>query len=392
MRFTIERIRTLVLVAGVLLLVALGVFLVRAKWKNLLTRGDLPQRLARNIEQEANGFTFVHTFGAHSQFKIHASRQVQLKNNRVQLHEVQIELYGEDGSRVDQIAGDTFDYDQKSGLAIAEGPVEMVLTRPAAKQGLDGKTKGAAASPHTAPQIHVKTSGVTFDQNTGLVTTAQRVDFTMAQGSGSAIGAMFDSQSGYLTLDQAVELTTQRGREPVEIDAQHAELDRSELVCTLHGAKMNFRGGHASAAEAKIQFRDDGTAQQLDATGGFTMETATGGHLAAPTARMEFDAHSQPRSGHLEGGVTMDSSKNGRTTHGTSPTAELQFTAQGQLQHAHLERGVVIERTRRERRAWAGRGNAREPDLALAGGGHQLSRRREGQDGSRERFTGRAAW
>ncbi len=128
--FTIERIRTIVLVAALLLLAALGGFLIRAKWKNVLNRRDLPQRLAQNIQQEANGFSFVHAYGAHSQFKIHASRDVQLRDNRIQLHDVQIELYGEDGTKVDEITGDTFDYDQKSGLAIAEGPVEMVLTRP----------------------------------------------------------------------------------------------------------------------------------------------------------------------------------------------------------------------------------------------------------------------
>ena len=89
----------------------------------------------------------------------------------------------------------------------------MVLTRPPAKQGPDGKSK-AAAAPRIAPQIHLKTSGVTFDQDTGLVATAQRVDFTMAQGSGSAIGAMFDSQNGYLTLDHAVELKTQEAESP----------------------------------------------------------------------------------------------------------------------------------------------------------------------------------
>jgi divalent metal cation (Fe/Co/Zn/Cd) transporter len=50
-RFTIERIRTLVLVAGALLLVTLGLFLVRAKWKNLLNRHDLPHRLAKDIVQ-----------------------------------------------------------------------------------------------------------------------------------------------------------------------------------------------------------------------------------------------------------------------------------------------------------------------------------------------------
>jgi len=48
-RFTIERIRTLVVVAAALLLVALGVFLVRAKWKSLLSWRDLPQRLAARL-------------------------------------------------------------------------------------------------------------------------------------------------------------------------------------------------------------------------------------------------------------------------------------------------------------------------------------------------------
>ena len=56
MRFTIERIRTLVVVAAVLLLAALGAFLVRAKWKNLLSRRDLPQRLGLGITEESNGY------------------------------------------------------------------------------------------------------------------------------------------------------------------------------------------------------------------------------------------------------------------------------------------------------------------------------------------------
>ncbi|HUB30653.1 MAG TPA: hypothetical protein VL967_13190, partial [Terracidiphilus sp.] len=339
MRFTIERIRTLVLAAGVLLLAALAFFLVSAKWKSLLNRRDMPQRLARDIQQEANGFTFVHTYGAHSKFRIHASREVQMRDNRILLHQVQIDLYGEDGSRVDQIAGDTFDYDQKSGLAIAEGPVEMVLTRPpAAGAGSNGKDATATAS----QQIHLKTSGVTFDQHTGMVATAQRVDFTIRQGSGSAVGALYDSQNGYLTLDHAVQLTTQRGGRPVEVEAQHAEFDRGAMSCVMQEAKTEYRGGEAKAAQAKILFRADGTAEQLDATGGFALENATGGRLTAPTAEMVFSEHSEPESGRLEGGVTMDSVTADRTMHGSSPTAVLAFRKDGHLRQAHLERGVSI--------------------------------------------------
>ena len=352
MRLTIERIRTLVLVAAALLLLALGVFLVRAKLKNVLNRHDLPQRLAKGIVQEADGYTVVHAFGAHSQYRIHASREVELKNDFVELHDVQIDLYGADGNQIDHISGDTFQYNQKTGLATAQGPVEMLLTRPspsaAAAMETAGKTRGhviadvdGAAGP--ADRIDVKTSGVTFDRNSGLVTTAQQVNFSTAQGSGSAMGASYNSQSGFLTLNQAVELTTHRGVEQVQIHAQHAELDRGAQTCDLVNASADYQGGKAEAAAARILFRADGSAQRLDAKGGFTIATANGGHLASPVAWMNFDQHSEPLHGHMEGGVTMDSASADRTMHATSPTAELAFGARGQLKSAHLERGVEMK-------------------------------------------------
>ena len=100
------------------------------KWKNPFNRRDLPKRLGIEIQQEANGVTYTHALGAHSQFKIHASKVVQLKQGNALLHDVKIELYGEDGSRVDRIEGDEFEYDQKAGTAKAAGPVEITLMRP----------------------------------------------------------------------------------------------------------------------------------------------------------------------------------------------------------------------------------------------------------------------
>lgn len=352
MRLTIERIRTLVLVAAALLLVTLGVFLVRAKWKNLLNRHDLPERLAKDIVQEANGYTYMHAYGAHSQYRIHASREVELKNDFVELHDVQIDLYGADGKQIDRISGDTFEYNQKTGQATAQGPVEMLLTRPSASTEAAvetaSKTKGrviaeVGASAGPAGQIDVKTSGVTFDRNSGLVTTAQQVNFSTAEGSGSALGASYDSQNGYLTLQQAVELTTHRGSDEVRIHAQRAEFDRGAQTCMLTKAEAGYRGGQADAAQSKILFRTDGSAQRLDAMGGFTLATSNGGHVAAPVAWMDFNEHNEPRHGHMEGGVTMDSASPGRTVHGTSPTAELEFSAKGELKSAHLERGVEMK-------------------------------------------------
>lgn len=354
----------MVLAAGVLLVIALAVFLAVGKWKRHFNVRELLKPLGANIQQEANGWTYEHALGAHSQYKIYASKEVQFKQGNAVLHDVKIELYGEDGSRVDRIEGKEFEYDQKNGTVSASGPVEITLMRPGvtpavapkAKTGqvasdkLKGQTVAAAAQTPTSSEIHVETSGLVFNQKSGVATTAEHVDFVLTQGNGSSMGASYDSQQGNLELDHDVELKTRRGGETVVVHARHAEFERDTDLCRLQAATADYRGGQAKAADAKVYFREDGSAARLDATGGFKLDTATGGHLAAPIGSMDFDEHSQPRHGHLQGGVTMDSlsqrdSQNGiqtRHLHGTSPTTDLDFTAKGDLRLVHLERGVEM--------------------------------------------------
>ncbi len=343
------------LAAGVVLVVALFVFLGTAKFRNRFLARELPKRLGVDVRQEANGVTYSHALGAHSQFKIHASKAEQLKNGLVLLHEVQIELFGQDGERLDRIEGHEFEYNEKSGTATAAGPVEITLIRPmvapaiAPKAAADGgainsksiaKPLASAAQEAASGEIHVKTSGVTSNWHTGVTTTEQRVDFTLKQGAGSSTGASFDSQQGILILSRNVEITAARGGEAVRIHAEHAEFERAELTCNLKNATAEYRNGNLTAADAKVLFRQDGSAVQLDASNGFTLVTDTGGHLAAPTGTLDFDEHNQPRHGRLYGGVHMDSVTADRQIHGNAPTAELEFSSNGQLRHAHLERGV----------------------------------------------------
>ncbi len=355
----------LVLGAGVLLIAALVLFLAVGKWKNPLSRRDLPKRLGFEIQQEASGVTIAHALGAHSQFKIHASRVVQLKQGNALLHDVKIELYDENGSRVDLIEGDEFEYDQHAGTATAAGPVEITLMRPgvapaiapkaAAGDGMRSKPEGgpvaSVAQAAARGEIHVKTSGLTFDQHSGVATTSQRVVFSVTQGTGSSMGATFNSEQGLLVLDRAVELTVLRGGEKVQIHAQHAEFERDTQLCRLHGIAAEYQGGQAAAGDAKVFFREDGSAARLDAMNGFTLTTVSGSHLSAPIGQMDFDKQNQPRRSRLEGGVTMDSvSESGagdalrrRQLQGSAPSANLEFNVQGKLRHMHLERGVAMD-------------------------------------------------
>lgn len=318
----------MVLLAGVSLVVALGLFLAVGKWKTPLNRRDLPKRLGINIQQEADGFTHAEFRAGHALFKITASKFEQLKDDRILLHIVKIEMYGPNERGVDRIEGSEFEYDQRTGIAQAAGPVEITLTRP------------GTSKPADSAAIHVKTSGLIFNQNSGIASTTQLVDFTLEQGSGSATGASYDSQNGRLVLEHEVELNAKKGTDPVAMRAQHGEFERGDLICRLNVGVAIFRGGQAQAEKATIHFREDGSAERLDATDGLVLTGATRGRLTAPTGTLLFDEDGNPKHGRLEGGVAVDSDEPGRPFHGTSPTAELSFNAAGVLSHAHLERGV----------------------------------------------------
>jgi lipopolysaccharide export system protein LptA len=355
-RLTIERMRTLVLAAGVVLMLALGAFLAIGKWKKPFSAHDLPKRLGVGIQQEANGFTHAEFRAGKAVFKITASRVEQLTNDDIRLHSVRIEMYGAEGRGEDSIEGNEFEYNQHDGIAIAAGPVEITLTRPGDTPALlpgSAEAKALRDVPKTGPlatavqdvqagMMRVKTSGLTFDQKSGVAKTDARVEFALAQGSGSAVGAAYDSQKGELVLNRSVDLQTHRGTETVHLTAQHATFDRDAQICRLSDAAVAYRDGEAHSTEATVKFHDDGTAERLDAAKGFALTTVSGGRLAAPTAMLLFGAQNQPAHGHLEGGVTIDADANGRTTHGTAPTAEIEFGAQGVLRRAHLERGVEI--------------------------------------------------
>jgi len=339
----------MVLVAGGLLVVALGVFLLIGKYKNPFNKHDLPKRLGIDIQQEANGFTHAEFRAGHALFKITASKVQELKDQHFLLHAVKIEMYSPDSKSTDSIEGNDFEYDQKTGIATAAGPVEITISRPAAVTKPTSQTPGAknkngemqAALPDTS-KIHVKTSGLAFDQHSGMATTKQHVDFALSQGSGSATGATYASQQGHLVLDRDVAVSTVRNGEALDLKASHADIDRSAEVCQLEDATAHYRKGDLTAREAKIDLRTDGTAQRIDATGGVTLATATGAHIAAPAGWIEMDAHNQPEHGYFSGGVTLDSDNRRRKVHGTSPTADLIFAAKGVLRRTHLERGVQM--------------------------------------------------
>lgn len=338
MGITIKRLRLLIVGLACLLLAVLGGFLVYARYRIRHIGKDLPGKLGMNIQQTANGYTYSQSDKGHTIFTIHASKLVQFKGNgHAILHDVAITLFGPPGTnREDHVYGTDFDYDQTNGIASAAGEVQIDL-QSLQPSGGNQQSAGAQADKNT---IHVKASGLTFYQKTGVATTDQPVEFQLPKAAGKAVGASFDSKQGVLILDNQVELTTSSNGEPATVHASHAQLVRDSRQAFLLNAETEFRNERSSAQQAIVYFRRDGSAQRIDAKGNVQAVLDDGAQATSQTANLLLDEKSQPTQAVMGGGVNFIAKDDAQSMHGNAVEGTLTFGPDAALRHAQFRNAV----------------------------------------------------
>src|SRR5438105_1085673 len=213
-----RQLRTGLLSSAALLLVVVIIFYAYGRWRlHSLARIEA-QKLGTEISRSTEGFSLSKSEGGHTLFTIHAARAVEYKSGgRAQLHDVGIVVYGKNGDRFDQVSGSDFEYDPQTGEVVAAGTVEI---------DLEANPQGSLHPDQAPPReqknlIHIRTSGLTFNQKSGIASTSSPLEFRLPQASGSARGATWDSNSGILTLHDSVSLRS-TGPHPSEITAARA--------------------------------------------------------------------------------------------------------------------------------------------------------------------------
>src|SRR5580700_5619608 len=243
------------------LLVAGAYFYARHRVQNALKQA--PERIGLEIKQSATGFTVSKSQQGRTLFTIQASKAVQFKQGgHAELHDVRITLYGSDSSRFDQIRGADFEYDQQSGNVVAKGEVQIDL------QSNPGGLLNPDQSPPTNLKnpIHLKTSGLVFNQNTGDAQTKERVDFDLAQASGSAVGVDYAAKTNILTLQSQVNLVSV-GATAATVIALRATITKDPHVVLLDHPHLRSRERQCDADEATLFLRPDNTLDSVLARG-----------------------------------------------------------------------------------------------------------------------------
>ena len=340
MRITVERLRLWILIAASLLIAVLAGFFLWSGLKYRRIVQNLPHRLGVNVQETASSFTISKSSHGHTLFTIHASRLMSYKNEKAELHDVSITLYGPPGShRADRIYGAEFEYNRKTGIASSQGKVEIDLESPS--QTGQGKPQRP---------IHVQTSQLTYNSKTGLAQTSQYTEFSLPQGSGHATGANYNSKTGLFVLEKQVYLRTQPGESTgpsaTVIRAAHLSFQREKNLAILTAPVIQTGQQTTSAAQAQLYFRPDGSADHIVAQGNVRMTSATGATLTAQTAQIALSATNQPRNATLTGGVQYASQSAQETMQGSAQQAHLTFAAlpghpgHSWLQHALFEQSV----------------------------------------------------
>jgi len=286
-----------------LLLVAGTYFYARHRVQNALKQ--VPEKIGLEIKQTATGFTISKSQQGRTLFTIQASKAIQFKKGgHTELHDVQITLYGSDSTRFDQIRGSDFEYDQQTGNVIAKGEVLIDLqSNPEGVLNPDQSPPAERKNP-----IHLKTSGLTFNQSSGDAHTSERVDFDLPQGSGWAIGVNYVAKTNVLTLLSQVNLTL-GGFTPATIHAARATITKDPHLVVLDHPQLQSGTRQCDSDEATLFLRPDNTLDRVLARGDVLVKAEGPQPAEARSDELELimaDQHDRLRTAIFSGDVRAE--------------------------------------------------------------------------------------
>jgi len=340
MPLSISRLRRWFAAAAIaaVLTVAGVYFYARHRVQNALKQ--VPEKIGLEIKQSATGFTVSKSQQGRTLFKIEASKAVQFQQGgRAELHDVAITIYGRDSSRYDRIYGSDFVYDQQSGNVTASGEVQIDLQ--ANPEGL--------LNPDQAPPkelknpIHLKTSGLVFNQRTGNAYTKEAVEFSLPQASGSAVGVSYLAQTNLLTMESEVKIVAD-GMGGTTLTAMRGTITKNPHDVVFDHPQLESAGRRCESEKAVLFLRPDNTFDRILATGNVLIHTD--GPPATETHAEQLDmlmtrGSDSPRLAILSGNVSVNTSS-AQPMQANAGRVALDFAGKSRLTKVHAEENVKL--------------------------------------------------
>src|SRR5437868_3191162 len=336
---------------AVAVVVAGAYFIARHRFS--LLGHQITKKINIQIQQTADSFTISKSEGGRTLFTIRANKAVQYKGGgHAELHDVSITIYGKDSQRFDQISGADFDYSPQSGTVVAKGEVQIDLE---ANPG--GLTRPDQAAPlELKDPIHVKTSGLVFNQKTGDAYTPEKVEFRVAEANGSAVGAAYTAKTGMLDMQSQVHVEL-LGETPATVTAERGTIRKDPRQIDLE-RQRTVRGPESFASDrATVYLRKDSAVDRVVGIGNVRLHFEGKSPIDSRSERAELFMAARPESRQqhnliskavLIGNVQIENS-GPDPMHSTADRVILNFTGKNVFATARAEVGVKLFQHRAQR-------------------------------------------
>src|SRR5271165_2389381 len=326
------------LIAGVVVLVVgVSVSYWFTRFRVVPTLHSVPKELGLDIQQTSDGFSLSKSEAGRTLYTIRASKAVQFKSGgRADLHNVHIVVYGHGHDRYDQIYGNEFTYDPRSGDINAIGEVHIDL-----QGNAEGPQKPDQAPPEELKNpLHLLTHSLIFNQKTGIAQTEEVVEFRSAQASGSAKGAYYDSKDNQLLLKSDVHIVT-TGNKPAIITGASGTIQKAPRQAVLENARIDQPDRTLTADKGTLLFEPDNTVQHVVVEGNVHIESRgpTIVDIVGPRGDLNMGPKNAVRQALLSGGAKFDT-HGANVTHGSADTFVVDFDDQHQASRFHMIRNA----------------------------------------------------
>jgi lipopolysaccharide export system protein LptA len=231
--------------AGLLAFFVFGIYAVRAI--RAARRHSVVASVPASVKQRMQTFSYNGMEQNRIVFTIRASRATQFKANApALLEDVWITIYGRQGDRTDNIHTRECSYEQKTGGIQCTGEVTIDLQ----------------ANPGSQPSsLHITTSNLDFDDQTGLASSPAPVEFTLPQGQGGGVGVSYSTRSAIVRVEHGVHFRVNASERtegaPVYVTGASLELRRNDHAATLTGRPVEVRSGDRQLSAEKISMTLD---------------------------------------------------------------------------------------------------------------------------------------
>ncbi|MGB7586580.1 MAG: LPS export ABC transporter periplasmic protein LptC, partial [Terriglobales bacterium] len=337
MPFSITHLRRWFAAAAIALVLLVGgvYFFAKRRVQNALKQ--VPEKIGLEIQQSATGFTISKSEQGRTWFKIEASKAVQFKQGgKAQLHDVTVTIFGHDSSRYDRISGADFDYDPRAGDIIAKGEVQIDLeANPGGTANPDQSVPTSLKNP-----IHLKTSGLVFNQKTGDAFTKERVEFSLPEATGSAVGVRYLAGTGELTLQSQVNILT--GSTGNTLTAARATIVKGKRQIWLDRPLLTTATRQCQSEEATLFLRPDNRVARILATKKVLIEATADPIAKAQGDQLELfmgEKREGLRTAILSGNVTAEMS-GAQPTQARAGRVVLDFGSRNQVTRVRTEENV----------------------------------------------------